>query len=365
MEGVSLCGFVYLCSRGDFLLISPFILEGFYYYRYNLFMTNLRNAILATIIYYDIFNFPLTFTEIYKYLINPKRLSTMFSGEVNVEVSSLVQELDLMVKAGIVNHKNGFYFMPGRDGLYTERIEKDKLANKKWKKFLQVVKYLQLAPYLKAVFASGSLAYNNPGPKSDFDVLVVIKSGRLYTGRLFLWLISSLLGVRRGRFDTIAPDKLCFNHYLADDNLKFSHQSLFIAQSITNMKPVMFSSNNILSKFSGCNKWVNSYCYHFKSVDEYRSAKRFKIMIWLPKIYEILIDKLFGNFIEGIAKLFQQRRIRNNPATYQPGGRVVFNNNELEFHPRSFEKTVIEKFNNGLKKAGIFGITEKDSGLKQ
>ena len=329
-------------------------------------MTDLRSPILATIVYYDVFNFPLTFAEVYKYLINPKRFSIgigdVKSSVFNIEAVGIAEELDKMAKAGIIGHKNGFYFMPGRENLYEERIEKDKLANKKWKKFMRVVKFLQVAPYLRAVFASGSLALNNPEPKSDFDVFVIIKSGRLYTGRLFLWLVSSLLGARRGRLDFIAPDKLCFNHYLTDDNLEISHRSLYIAQSFVSMRPVI-ASDRVLDNFTTSNKWANSYCYNFRQVREYRSVKPSRIMITMAKAGEFLLNNPMGDIIEGLFKFIQQKKIKNNPATYKSGGRIIFTDKELEFHPRSFERIVIDTYNNGLKKNGILKTTESDSGL--
>jgi len=268
-----------------------------------------------------------------------------------------------MARVGLIGHKNGFYFMPGRDDLYKKRIEKDKLANKKWKKFLTIAKYLQLAPYLRAVFASGSLAANNPEPHSDFDVFVIIKSGRLYTGRFFLWLISSILGARRGRFEVVAPDKLCFNHYLTDDNLEFSHRSLYIAQLLANMKPVIVS-RGVMEKFIASNKWASSYCYNFRPVSLYRNIKPNKFMLGLAKSGEVILNNVLGDFLEKILKILQQKRIKNNPATYESGGRIIFTDKELEFHPRSFEKVVIDNYNNGLKKCGILGVTEKDSGLQ-
>lgn len=324
-------------------------------------MVDLRISILATIIYYDIFNFPLTIVEVYNYLINPKKFSGK-NSEVEIEPENLIQELDKMAKAGIIEHKNGFYFLPGKKILYEERIEKDKLANRKWKKFLAIVKYLQLAPYLRAVFASGSLAANNPEPESDFDIFVIIKSGRLYTGRLFLWLISSVLGVRRRRFDIIAPDKLCFNHYLAEDNLELSHRSLYIAQSLANIKPVI-GSEGVIKKFITSNRWANSYCYNFRQTEYYRSVEPNKIMSVLAIIVEFILNNFFGNFLEKIFKAIQQKRIKNNPATYESGGRILFNDKELEFHPRSFEKVVIDSYNRSLKKMDVLIEPEKDSGL--
>ena len=351
---------------------------------YRFFMTDLRNSILATIIYYDIFNFPLSFAEIYKYLINSKRLRLNLNQEkFNLKegnAAEIVNELDNMARAGIISHKNGFYFIPERDNLYEKRIEKDKLATRKWKKFLAITKYLQFAPYLRVVFASGSLAVNNPEPKSDFDVLVIIKSGRLYTGRLFLWVISSILGARRGRFDVVAPDKLCFNHYLTDDNLELSHRSLYIAQSLANLKPVIDRGSGtlkgeyltpLIDKFIASNKWASSYCYNFRMTTAYRREsgnlqKRYltPFMLALARIGEVTLNNFFGDFLEKILRTFQQRRIKNNPATYESGGRVIFSDTELEFHPRSFEKIVIENYNKGLKKFGILGVEENDSGLQ-
>jgi len=336
-------------------------------------MDPLRTSIFATILYYDSFNFPLTLAEVYKYLVNPKRFSAKKDGlAVKVEALDIAVELENMARIGLIGHKNGFYFMPERDDLYERRIEKDKLANKKWKKFLAIAKYLQAAPYLRTVFASGSLAANNPEPKSDFDVLVIIKSGRLYTGRLFLWLISSVLGARRGRFDVVAPDKLCFNHYLTDDNLELSHRGLYVAQSLANLRPVIDRgsgtlqkrySTPLLEKFTASNKWASSYCYNFRQTGSYRGVKPDKVLLALARGGEMTLNNIFGDILEKMLRSFQQKRIKNNPATYESGGRVVFTDRELEFHPRSFEKVVIDNYNNGLKKFGVSGIAEMDSGL--
>ena len=323
----------------------------------------LRNSIYATILYYDSFNFPLTLAEVYKYLVNPKRFSAKKDSlAVKVEALNIAVELENMARVGLIGHKNGFYFMPEKDDLYERRIEKDKLANRKWKKFLTIAKYLQLAPYLRAVLASGSLAANNPEPKSDFDVLVIIRSGRLYTGRLFLWLISSVLGARRGRFDVVAPDKLCFNHYLTDDNLELSHRSLYIAQSLANLRPVIVSERT-LERFTASNKWTSSYCYNFRQTGSYRSVKPDKVLLTLARGGEMALNNIFGDLLEKMLRSFQQKRIKNNPATYESGGRVIFTNTELEFHPRSFERVVIDSYNRGLKKFGVSGIAEMDSGL--
>ena len=113
----------------------------------------------------------------------------------------VAEDLEGLIASGQIGSKNGFYFCRGKDVLYDLRIEREKIAAQKWKKFLKIAKWFQAVPYLKGNFASGSLAINNTAYESDFDVLSVAKSGRLYTCRIFLSLAASLFGARRTRYE--------------------------------------------------------------------------------------------------------------------------------------------------------------------
>ncbi len=326
---------------------------------------NLRNPILATIIYYDIFNYPLTLVEVYKFLINPGRIVRLEGGIGEIDLGDIFNELDRLIKSRIIGEKNGFYFIGNREELYQLRIEKYKIADEKWKKFLRLAKFLALAPYLRGVFASGSLAVSNTEKSSDFDVLIIAESGRLYTCRLFLWLISSVLGARRKKHQKIAPNKLCFNHYITDDNLRLTHESLFNAQTYINLKPAMIEPE-MIDKFYASNLWLNSYAYNFKAQKDFtgRSVKPPIVFKIFAGVSEVILVSYLGDWLEKALRFLQQKRIKNDPVTYESGGRIVFTDKELEFHPHSFEGIVIEKYKRGLDKAGIVSyIKEMNSGL--
>lgn len=330
-------------------------------------MLYLRNSILATVVYYDIFDRPLTLLEVYKYLINPGRIFRITEGLGEIGMNELAGELDRLVNSGIIGHKNGFYFIGGRGHLYEDRMRLDNISVQKWKKFLLIGKFLVLAPYLRGVFISGSMAINNADEKSDFDVLIVSKAGRLYTCRFFLWLISSLIGVRRKKYQKIAPDKLCFNHYITDSHLYIPHESIFNAQAYANLKPAMISPE-LVDRFYTANLWLNGYVYNFRPQKEFtkRSVKTTGILVIIGRMGEFVLNSYLGDWLESFFKKYQQKRISDDPNTYQSGGRVVFNDNELEFHPHSFEKVVIERYNRGLEKLGITPYRkESDSGLKR
>ncbi|MEK7117168.1 MAG: hypothetical protein AAB861_00140, partial [Patescibacteria group bacterium] len=257
-------------------------------------MHDLRNSILATIVYYDILDFPLTLFEVHKFLINPARLAGAFGVAQDrlsripvaepITLGQIDEELQALVKLGTIRTKNGFYFLPPVDnaiewrypqGLYNLRIEREKIAAQKWKKFLRIAKWFQAVPYLRAILASGSLAINNTDRESDFDVLSVARSGRLYTCRIFLSLVASLFGARRTRYEKSAPDKFCFNHYITDGDLNIKHESLYNAQTYANLKPAL-ARNGIFNRFYTANIWLNKYVYNFKLLywsDQYSSLK--------------------------------------------------------------------------------------------
>ena len=327
-------------------------------------MTNLRGSILATLTYYDILDVPLTFFEVHKFLINPARLTRMPVQEP-ITLGQVHEELQGLLKSGLVESRDGFYMLPGRQRLYDLRIDREKISAAKWKKLLRLAKWFQAVPYLRGVFASGSMALGNTDRDSDFDVLAVTAGRRLYTCRVFLSLAASIFGARRKRFDSVAPDKFCFNHYIADDALAIRHESLFNAQTYIHLKPVLVSGE-LFEDFYASNLWLNKYVYNFRPANAFvrRSVKPSVFLRSIAVLGEFLLNNKLGDWLEVILKNYQQRRIRANPVTYEKGGRIVFNDSELEFHPHSFERVAIEKYNGSLKDFGIIQAEEeKDSGL--
>src|SRR3989344_2134291 len=172
-------------------------------------MYPVRNSVLATLVFYDILDFPLTEREIFKYLINPTRVSLASRPVLEIKTGDIQAELGNLKKLNFVDNKNGLFFLKGRGDVFNVREERTKIAKEKWNKFLKLAKWLQVAPYVRGFFVSGSLALDNTDEESDFDVLFIIKLNRLYTARLFLLAVASILKARRRKTDTSAPDKLC------------------------------------------------------------------------------------------------------------------------------------------------------------
>lgn len=331
-------------------------------------MNYLRNSVLATIAYHDCLDYPLTSFEVHKFLINPARVNKLNEGISEIKQSAIFSELETLVKLGVISKNGEYYFLNRRQSLVQDRLDKKKISDKKWLRFLMYSRFLLITPYLKGMFGSGSMGMDNANLESDYDLLIIGKAGRLYTARLFLWLIASIMGVRRKPGQLIAPDKLCFNHFISDDNLKLQHESLYNAQTYINLKPI-YVPENLFNAFFGSNIWLNNFVYNFRPQGELLNRKLeinflSKFFLTIGKFLEIVLDTSLGDWLELKTKTYQQKRISENPITNEPGGRIVFTDKEIEFHPYSFEKIVLEKYKNNLDKLAVaVPFQEKDSGL--
>lgn len=325
-------------------------------------MKGLQNSILATLAYYDAMNFPLTLFELKKYLIHPARLGYVKLKEFGFE--GILRELKLLGQKEIVSSRNGFYFLSPHPHLADERIERQKIAERKWKLTQKAIRFVNLVPWVLAVFGSGSLALNNTNPKSDLDVLVVVKNGRIWTARVFISLLMSILGVRRTKFHNIAPDKVCLNHYVTDESLYIPHQSLYNAHTYAHLVPIFLRDESIIYAFKKENSWIRKYLYNWIEEGEQhlRTLKPYPRMRKIAVFLEKALGGNAGNVLERFFKKVQLARIKKDPAARGSGGRVTFADTELEFHPSSPEKGVLEKYNATLIALGINRL-EKDSGL--
>lgn len=319
---------------------------------------------MATLAYYDVFDFPLKAGEVFYRLVSFVHLEDAGSAAYSRhdDFGKLGHELDQLVLDGAVSRSGDFYFLNDREYLIPLRLKREKLAERKWRKALRAIRWLALAPYIRAVFASGSLAAANPDELSDLDVLIVVKHGRIWLSRLFISAILSLIRMRRGGRDIIAPDKICPNHYVTDQSLKINLPSLYNAQTYANLKPIWVRDLQIAQNFKEQNGWALNYVSHWNWSN--RPRLKSAPSSFMRGMGEFLLNNFWGDWLEGVARRYQSARISSGRQSNEPGGRVVYNDSQLEFHPRSIEAEVIAGYNQRLVDLGLGRFArERDSGL--
>ncbi|MFH1129332.1 MAG: nucleotidyltransferase domain-containing protein [Patescibacteria group bacterium] len=331
----------------------------------------LEKSILATIAYYDTMDYPLTGFEVFKYLINPKHIASFSKLNLNSEVEpmksiNLIDILKILSNQNLkqyIDQKNGFYSLKGRD-LYQTRIERQKISDRMWQRSRKIIKWLQIIPNIKLILMNGSVAIYNAKKESDIDLLIVAKNKRIWLTRFLVTIFFQIIGQRR-HGNKIA-NKFCLNHYTVDNNLKMNSVSLCIAHLCAHLVPILELEQGIYNRFQFENRWVGNYLYFYnlEKLNNRQKIKDNKILKFVRKFQEIILNTFIGTIFEKTLRFFQIRHIKRHPLLNQKGGQIVFNDMQLEFHPDSPEGGLIERYNKNMTLLN-FGIQEQDSGLKK
>ena len=184
--------------------------------RYGAELPELENAILATITYRDLFDYPVTFPEIHRYLHGIR----CDQGEVRraLQGSEFVNEYLAT---------DGEYFaLNDREALFDLRRKREAYAEQLWSKALAHGAVLASLPFVRMVAVTGSLAVNNPGHDADTDFMLVTDAGRVWSVRLMAKVLQLLNGV-------FASGELCVNHLVSTRALELDNPSLYVAQELT------------------------------------------------------------------------------------------------------------------------------------
>ncbi len=109
-------------------------------------------------------------------------------------------------------------------------------------------------PFVREVYLAGSLAMGEGESDSDWDVLMIVKRGRLFTARFFVLLFFGFVG-RRTSF-LRGGDGFCFNHFVAEDfwDLEFARNE-YDKKILGNLK-LIYGTGEWLGRFLLRNEWV-------------------------------------------------------------------------------------------------------------
>lgn len=193
---------------------------------------NLSQAILHTVAYSDIFDYPLTAREIHRYLIGVK---ASFD-----EVAEAVEE-DVVVR------RTGDYFtLPGREGIVGIRTQREMRSRELLQRAIQCGRLLGKLPYIRMVALTGSLAVMNVSKNEDFDYMLVTAPGRVWTARAFALLFN--------RFVRPFGLTICPNLIVSETALEWPLHDLYSARELYQMIPI--AGMNVYRDVMGVNSWA-------------------------------------------------------------------------------------------------------------
>lgn len=276
---------------------------------------------MAAILYADIFDYPLTKSEILTWSV--KRMG---------------------IVPGEAGKRGGFLFASGRGTVVDIRIGREQAAMEKWAIARKAASFLRSIPTIQLVGVTGGLAMNNAKFEDDIDFFFIVAPGCLWVTRLFAVLAMELLGKRRRRGKTDVKNTICLNMFMTEDCLAIPKEEhdLYVAHEVLQMQP-LWSRRDAYGKFLRANSWVkkflpNAFKKRFTNYD--LRIKEKPLLILDVAIY---ILRLF----EPLARIIQLQYMKTHRTTEFVSDTV------LRFHPKDARVWVRRALSDRLSRHNI------------
>lgn len=258
----------------------------------------LERAILETLAYSDIFEYPLRLDELHRYL------------SVRVELQQLLHALSSLNTQ--VGEKDGFYFLAPHESILDTRRHRETQSQKLMRHALEYGRILGALPFIRMVALTGSLAVLNSSRDADFDYMLVTAPGHLWTARAFALLLN--------RITHLIGHTICPNLIVSENRLAWPTHDLYSARELCQMIPI--AGMDVYRELMKANNWVKDFLPNVLLDSDGKPSESHNQTIGFQRLFELPLRGKFGARIE---QWEMNRKIKRFSMQQGFGEETVFN----------------------------------------
>jgi hypothetical protein len=281
-----------------------------------------EKAILRTIIYSDIFSFPLSEEEVWNFLM----------GDKKTDRASFKKSLKHLTESAL-RKKGDFYSLKGKEENILRRQANIKLVRRKLQLAKKAAYYLSHIPTISFIGVSGGVAIGNANHDDDIDLFIIVKKGKLFVTRLWVIFLLEILDMRRKRDDskTDVSDKICTNLFIDEASIAWPKrkQDVYVAHEIAQVKP-LFERNDTYGKFFNANLWIKNF---LPNVSMKPILLKWNSDYYLIRLAGGILTYVFFEFlVKHLQKIIMKRHRTNE----------IISDGMLAFHPHDYRRKTMQ-----------------------
>lgn len=302
-------------------------------------MSPLNESIKKTLIYFSLFEYPLTKEELFAYLWRPPRIS----------FDEFISQID--GPDGVFRDDTGYYFLPGRDSGAENRRQRLLVSEFKLKIAGKAAKKLRSIPFVRAVFVCNSVGAGLARTDSDIDFFIIAAANRVWLVRFFTNFLLKLWRLRT--YGKKKRDKICLSFFVDEKHLNLFplcavREDIHFIYWLHQMIP-LYDPKNLYGIFLGANRWTEEYVPNIKrrsgskylnSLPEGRAGR-----VW-RRVWETMWAGGYGSVLENQAKQFQIARLKMSlkETATRSDKSVVIEDGVLKFHENDPRSEISDKW---------------------
>ena len=205
----------------------------------NTALSQIKKNILATLAYFDLFNYPLTMDEVFLYL--PVKYE---QGEFLYAIRSLVIDRLIYQFDKFYTLKNDYFLIERRLNGNAKAADLINIAKR-------VSNLLIRFPYVRGIAISGSLSKNFADENSDIDLFIITAKNRLWIARTMMHCFKKLT------FLVNKQHYFCMNYYIDEQELQIREKNIYTAIEIATLMPL--HGDTVFEQFYITNAWTRDY----------------------------------------------------------------------------------------------------------
>jgi predicted nucleotidyltransferase len=286
----------------------------------------LSGAILETIAYASLFDFPLT-----KYEISLRLLSQKTSSDHEIR-----QAIDELIRQNKVIQRGQYYVLAVNSSDINAKREINKAISQEKEQIAKsLLSTLPHVPWLEAIFLTGSVAAGNAKKEDDIDILIISSQNRLWLIRMVLNLYLQWRGLRRMPGSTSNTNKFCLNMFLDYGSCAIpqAKRNIYTAHELL-QSTCLYQKANVFRSYLLQNSWAHDYLANWYQnqllktphTKDQQSQKLFKPWGVILSFFNLITYLL--------QKLYMQKRRTNETVCYH----------QAYFHPGHTDMTILKRF---------------------
>lgn len=287
--------------------------------------TSLYGSMIRTLLYYDIFHYPLTADEVYRFLDTHHHPPT-----------AVVQALQELVAQGYVHHHHGFFGLHPHDRFVKRRIAGNALAKQHMPLARKRANLIFRFPFVRGVMASGSFSKGYMDAHSDLDFFIITAPHRLWIARMMIVMFKRLFFFNRHTY-------FCCNYFISSDHLEIEEKNLFTATELATLIPL--ANHSLYHKLMQANPWVKVYYPNHTSPTSNTQALRTG---WPKFLLEWSLSNQLGNWLDRrfmqITGLRWKRLYQKKYTNHDFANAFKTNRHASKNHPRLYQNKVLKRF---------------------
>jgi hypothetical protein len=288
-----------------------------------------RRAALRTLLYYDLFHFPLRIDELRRY------------SDIHwPDPSTLDAAIDSLVDQGLIERENEWLHL-GRHILIEERMEAQAQGERVMPRAIRRSRLIAHFPFVRAVALSGTLSKGVFARGDDVDFFVITSPGRLWICRVLLMSFKKIFLFNSRR-------TFCINYLVTEDHLEVPDHNFFTATEIAWLAPIV--NAELFEAFIKATDWIREFLPTWVPTTNRPTSG------WRHSLPARAIETLFsgnrGDSLDERCRRLVERHNRHRynhlePTEFELAMRTA--KNASKHHPRSFQPRILQRFDDRIR----------------